>query len=85
MRSASAGEDIRYLERQVAIRLGLEPMDAWLLDDTRSARLYFDDRDDRFIGAELITDPVVIDRHKVWRELALRHAQDIESFAAVHW
>jgi hypothetical protein len=83
--SVSAGEDIRYLERQAALRLGLVPLDAWLLDGARLARLDFDERDDRFIGAELITDPVVVDRHKAWRELALRHAQDIESFAAAHW
>jgi hypothetical protein len=83
--SVSAGEDIRYLERQAALRLGLAPLDAWLLDGARLARLDFDERDDRFIGAELIADPAVVDRHKAWRELALRHAQDIESFAAAHW
>jgi hypothetical protein len=83
--SVGAGEDIRYLERQAALRLRLEPLDAWLLDGARLVRLDFDERDDRFISAEPITDPAVVDRHKAWRELALRHAQDIESFAALHW
>jgi hypothetical protein len=35
-------------------------------------------------GAEIITDPLVVERHHQWRELAWRHAEEIERFAAVH-
>ncbi|MEV4074350.1 DUF6879 family protein [Nonomuraea fuscirosea] len=80
--SVRAGEDIRYLRRDVAERLGLDAYDAWLLDDSRLIRLHFDDTDDTFAGAELVADRGEISRHLAWRDLALKHAQPLSEFAA---
>ncbi|MCA2220489.1 DUF6879 family protein [Nonomuraea aurantiaca] len=80
--SVRAGEDIRYLRRDVAARLGLDPYDAWLLDGSRLIWLHFDDADDTFAGAELVTDREVVSRHLAWRDLALKHAQSLDEFAA---
>lgn len=80
--SVQAGEDIRYLRRDVAERLGLKPYDAWLLDDARLVRLHFSDADDTFTGAELVTGPEILKRHLEWRDVALKHAQPLEEFAA---
>jgi hypothetical protein len=83
--SVGAGEDIRYLDRPTALRLGLRPLDAWLLDDASLVRLAFDDRDDTFVGAELVVDEAVVGRHRAWRDLAWQHARDLETFSAAHW
>ncbi|MFD0885242.1 DUF6879 family protein [Streptosporangium algeriense] len=80
--NVEAGEDIRYLSRAAAEQLGLEPLDAWLLDETRLVRLHFHDVDDTFTGAELVADPEVVSRHLAWRDLAWQHAQPLETFAA---
>lgn len=80
--SVQAGEDIRYIRRDVAGRLGLEPYDAWLLDGARLVLLHFNDADDTFTGAELVTDHEVVGRHLEWRDMALKHAQPLEEFAA---
>jgi len=77
-----AGEDIRYLRRQVAGGLGIAPYDAWLFDSTRLVQLHFDKSDDTFCGAETIADPAVVTRHLLWRELAWRHAQTRDEFVA---
>lgn len=79
--SVQAGEDIRYLRRDVAEQLGLKPYDAWLFDDARLVSLHFNDADDTFAGAELVTDPEVLSRHLKWRAMALEHAQPLEVFA----
>ncbi|MET8383614.1 DUF6879 family protein [Streptosporangium canum] len=52
--SVKAGEDIGYLDRAAAERLGLAPYDAWLLDAARLVHLHFSDADDTFVGAELV-------------------------------
>lgn len=80
--SVQAGEDIRYLRRDEAERLGLRPYDAWLLDDSRLIWLHFNDVDDTFAGAELVTDPETVSRHLGWRDVALKHAQPLDQFAA---
>ncbi|MFF0860880.1 DUF6879 family protein [Nonomuraea sp. NPDC003560] len=80
--SVQAGEDIRYLRRDIAEQIGLQPYDAWLLDDVRLIRLHFSDVDDTFAGAELVTDTEVVLRHREWRDLALRHAQPLDAFVA---
>ncbi|MFF4986865.1 DUF6879 family protein [Streptosporangium saharense] len=80
--SVQAGEDIRYLDRAGAERLGLAPYDAWLLDETRLVRLHFDGADDTFTGAEVVTDPETVTRHLKWRDLAWRCAEPLETFAA---
>ncbi|MGV9302765.1 DUF6879 family protein [Nonomuraea sp. NPDC004354] len=80
--SVEAGEDIRYLRRDKAEQLGLRPYDAWLLDGSRLVWLHFNDADDTFTGAELVTDPDVVSRHARWRDLGLEHAQPLDEFAA---
>jgi hypothetical protein len=80
--NVQAGEDIRYLRRSAAEALGLQPYDAWLLDDEQLVRLHFDDQDDTFVGAELITDAAIIEQHREWQHLAWQHAQPLDVFAA---
>lgn len=77
-----AGEDIRYLERSQAARLGLPvepPHDAWLLDDVTVVILHFD-ADDAFAGAEVTDDPATVARHRAWRQVAWEHALTREAF-----
>lgn len=80
--SIAAGDDIRYLSRTAAKQLGLEPYDAWLLDDERLVCLCFDDSDDTFKGAEVVIDGDVVQRHRAWRDLAWQHAQTLVDFVA---
>ncbi|MFC7380906.1 DUF6879 family protein [Sphaerisporangium rhizosphaerae] len=79
--SVEAGEDIRYLRRDVAEDLGLAPLDAWIFDSCQVVHLLFND-DDTFRGAEIVTDDGVLTQHLKWRELALQHAQPLEDFVA---
>lgn len=79
--SVKAGEDIRYLRRDVAVELGVAPYDAWLLDEIRLVHLHFDDADDTFAGAELVDDPMALSLHLKWRDVAWQHAQPLEVFA----
>jgi hypothetical protein len=80
--SVQAGEDIRYLRRDLAEQLDITPYDAWLLDDARLVWLHFDDSDDTFAGAELVTDPEVLSRHLQWRDAAWEYARPLEVFAS---
>jgi hypothetical protein len=71
---AEAGEQIAYMPRSRARRLGL-PLDTdwWLFDDTRLILMGFDAAG-RIDGKTLITDADVIAQHCAWRNLAIRHA-----------
>jgi hypothetical protein len=80
--SVDAGEDIRYLRRDVANQLSLRPYDAWIFDDDQVVRLHFNDNDDTFVGAELVNDGRVVRQHQAWRDLAWEHAQTLEEFVA---
>jgi hypothetical protein len=80
--NVQAGEDIRYLRRSVAEALGLQPYDAWLLDNEQLIGLHFDDQDDTFVGAEVITDAATVQQHRGWQQLAWQHAEPLEDFAA---
>jgi hypothetical protein len=82
--SASAGEDVRYMVRSDARRLGLDPLDAWILDEHQLVHLQFSDEDDTFVGAEVVEDESIVQRHLRWRDLALEHAAALEEFAATH-
>jgi hypothetical protein len=82
--NVEAGEDIRYLCRDTAQRLGLAPYDAWLFDRQRLVRLHFNDEDDTFRGAEIVDDAATVVRHDAWRETAWRHAQFRQEFLAAH-
>jgi hypothetical protein len=76
-----AGDEIRYLRRETAYELGLDPLDAWLFDDRDLIHLHFND-DDTFRGAEAVTDPQVVAEHRCWRDLAWQHALALEDFVA---
>lgn len=78
--SVEAGEDIRYLRRDVAEQIGLAPYDSWLFDSAQLVRLHFHEEDDTFAGAERIEDDDAVQRHREWRDLAWRHAQTIHDF-----
>lgn len=82
--SVDAGEDIRYLRRDDAARLALRPYDSWLLDGGTLVHLHFSDADDTFLGAESVTDTILVQRHNAWRELALRHAVPLDEFVAAY-
>ncbi|WP_373869727.1 DUF6879 family protein [Acrocarpospora pleiomorpha] len=45
-----------------------------MLDDSRLVWLHFKDSDDTFTGAELVTDPEILARHRSWRDLARKRA-----------
>ena len=68
-----AGEDIRYLDRGNADRLGLPEYDWWLFDSRTLARLVFGEND-RFLGVTLHDDPAEVLRHAQWRDAAWHHA-----------
>lgn len=67
--TTAAGEDIRYVTRDVANGAGLPNHDYWLFDSRKLARMHFGE-DDRFLGAEIIEDPAVIVEHNYWRDAA---------------
>lgn len=76
-----AGEDIRYLTRDVAEAEGLPNHDYWLFDSRRLVRMHFDE-DDSFLGAEIIEDPVEIVKANYLRDVAWHHAVRRDDFAA---
>ncbi|MEU6997899.1 DUF6879 family protein [Nonomuraea sp. NPDC046570] len=77
--SIPAGDQIHYLDRAEAGRLGLPEADWWLFDDERLALLHLDEKD-ILHGAEIITDPEAVERHRRWRDVAWQHAIPLEEF-----
>jgi hypothetical protein len=75
-----AGEDIRYLTRDLAKATGLPDHDYWLFDSRKLAIMQFDD-DNRFLGSEIVEDPSVIVQHNYWRDAAWHHAVRRDEFA----
>ncbi|MFJ3791202.1 DUF6879 family protein [Kitasatospora sp. NPDC090091] len=80
-RNCAAGEDIRYLWRADADRLGLPAEDAWLFDSRVIALLHFDEDDD-MTGVELVTDPVRVARACQARDAAWHFATPHREFGA---
>jgi hypothetical protein len=79
--NAEAGEEVSYLDRERADRIGLPAHDFWVFDGERVALMYFTAAD-RLLGADLITDPVVVERHERWMDLAAAHAVPYRKFVA---
>jgi hypothetical protein len=75
-----AGEDIRYLTRDVADAEGLPHHDYWLFDSRKLVRMHFAD-DDAFIGAELIEGAAEIVQHSYFRDVAWHRAVRRDDFA----
>ncbi|URN16451.1 MULTISPECIES: DUF6879 family protein [Streptomyces] len=80
-RNCAVGEDIRNLSREEAERLHLPAEDFWLFDSRYAALLKFDD-DDNLLGAELITEPVAVNRYAQIRDAAWHYAVKYDEFAA---
>jgi hypothetical protein len=76
-----AGEDIRYVTRDVAQRNGLPEHDYWLFDSHKLVYMHFGD-DDTFVGAEVIEDAAEIVQHNYWRDAARHCAMRRDDFAA---
>lgn len=77
-----ADEEIRYLDRDQAAAIGLPvrpPHDAWLLDDERVAVLRFDE-EDRLLGAELLDEEAVVEKHQRWRDIAWKASVSRDEF-----
>jgi len=70
----AAGEDIRYMPRSAARRIGLPlTADWWLLDGKRLILMQFTDAG-VITGRRLVTGADTIARYRAWRDLALNHA-----------
>ncbi|MFJ9694728.1 DUF6879 family protein [Kitasatospora sp. NPDC101183] len=80
-RNSAVGEDIRYLWRADADRLGLPGEDAWLFDSRVIALLHFD-ADDDLTTVELVTDPVQVARACQVRDAAWHFATPHRAFGA---
>ncbi|GAA2643994.1 DUF6879 family protein [Streptomyces vastus] len=79
--NASVGEDMRYLWREDARRIGLPAEDFWIFDSRIVALLRFDD-DDNLLTIELITEPAQVVRYSTVRDAAMHHAVPYQQFAA---
>jgi len=79
--TSDAGEDIRYLARDVAAGLDLPNHDYWLFDSRLLVRMHFSEQD-KFQGGEVIDDPAEIVEHNYWRDAAQHHAIRREEFEA---
>ncbi|WP_419994773.1 DUF6879 family protein [Streptomyces boninensis] len=80
-RNNAAGEDIRNLTRAEAERLQLPREDFWLFDSRMAAVLNFDDSDN-LLGAELVTEPMRVNRYAQIRDAAWHFAVPSDKFAA---
>ena len=80
--NVQAGEDIRYMPRSRAVRIGL-PLDYdwWLLDDERLIVMRYTSTGE-IDHKEVSTDPGMIARQQGWRDLAVRNATSAEEIAA---
>lgn len=75
----AAGEDIRYLDRAEAN--GLPALDFWVFDSSRVAQLHFTDGD-QLLGAEIITDPVIVVERSATLDDAVHRSITRDEFAA---
>lgn len=71
--NVAAGEDIRYLPRDLAKELELPEYDFWLLDSSKMCILRHDEHDG-LLGADIINDPKVVVEHAYFRDVAQRYA-----------
>jgi hypothetical protein len=78
----AAGEDIRYITRSRAQRIGL-PLshDWWLLDGERLILMRFTVAGE-IDRKELVTDPLVIGEYEFWQDLAVRHSAPADQIEA---
>jgi hypothetical protein len=78
-RNIAAGEDIRYLDRATTPAADLPDRDFWLIDSGVVAVLLFD-QGNVLTGAEVTSDPDVVDQHIRWADAAWQAAQTMARF-----
>jgi hypothetical protein len=78
-RNLAAGEDIRYLQRNVARKLRLPEFDHWIFDSRFLVCLRFDGSD-RFLGFERSDDIGSVLRHLQFRDAAWHHALPFDEY-----
>lgn len=76
--NVAAGEEIRVLGDDQAHAHGLPDYDFLMVDDRLVARMIF--TDNRFVGAEVTTDPGTVARHRAWQDLAQQHSIPINEY-----
>lgn len=79
-RTSDAGENIRYLPRDVAEKTDLPNHDYWLFDSCKLVRMHFGE-EDRLQGGEIIEDAAEIVKHNYWRDVAQHLASRRDDFA----
>ena len=80
--NAEAGEQVSYMPRSGAERMGLAlDHDWWLLDDERLIIMQYTDAGE-IDTKELTTDPGTVAQYREWRDLAVRNAIPAEEYAA---
>lgn len=67
-----AGDDIRYIARNLAEVLGIPPANWWLFEHAEDARLVTMNG----IAKTLVTDTTTVEVHRTWRSRALDHAAE---------
>ncbi|HEX7659853.1 MAG TPA: hypothetical protein VF444_10250 [Pseudonocardiaceae bacterium] len=77
--TVAAGEDIRYIARDLAAELPQH--DFWMFDSRTVIKMHFDDQS-VYLGGELVEDPAEIVQHNYWRDAAWHQAQRREDFAS---
>jgi hypothetical protein len=77
--NAEAGEDIRYLSREVANSLHLPAYDFWIFDSVAVAFMCFAESGE-FIGPVLVDDQAVTRQHLSYRDTAWEAAVPYEQY-----
>lgn len=70
----AAGETVRYIPRSQANEIGLPVDDDWWLFDDASVALMHFTAEGHPRGGEILTDPELLARHQLWKDLAVRHS-----------
>ncbi|MBO8186623.1 DUF6879 family protein [Streptomyces spirodelae] len=78
--NAAVGEDMNYLWREEADRIGLPAEDFWIFDSRIVALLHFDDGDN-LLNIEVITEPAEVVRYSIVRDAAMHYAVPYQKFA----
>jgi hypothetical protein len=79
---ARAGEQIAYMPRSKARKIGLpDTSDWWLIDDEKLIIMRFD-AEGRITGKTLYTDTPTLKQHRKWRDLAVRNATPAKETSA---
>lgn len=81
--NVAAGEDVRVITEHQTRALRLPTDDFWLFDDELLARMHF--TDNRWIGAEILTDAATVAQHRVWRDLAWKHSMPYQAYREQHF